>query len=257
MSSIAGPILAGAGTIGSFVGSLLQKTPDVPEWKDVNIADETAAATKEAGAALPGIEALFKKVNTFMSSELMRGMETLVPGATATVAKSIGDMLQGKLPSDLVRNLATSANARMLGLVGATKSQFRDFYGVEKLGEVGLKYQQQGFQNLLAYGQALMPQLANPASWLVSPTQRAQMTFQNREMQWQRDMLANQMSTLNANKFSNALVSAGSTLAGAGAGMMAAPNFNVFGGGTSSGMTMGDWSAGASVPNWSQPLPTI
>lgn len=257
----AGALAQAAGSIGVFVGSMLQKTPDVPEWRDVSIAEETELATKEAQAALPGIKSLFKDINTFMGSELMRGMETLVPGSTAAVARNIGDMLAGKLPTDVVKNLASSANARMLGLTGTSKSQFRDFFGVEKLGEVGMKYQQQGFQNLLAYGQALMPQLANPVAWLTNPFQRAQMTFQNREMEWQRNMLANQMSTLESNKFSNALISAGSTMSGAGAGMMAnAPAWGSFGGGSASaaptGMTMKDynaWGSGAAGgPDWSQ-----
>lgn len=259
----AGVMAQAAGSIGTFIGTMMQKTPDVPEWKDVSLAQETEAATKEAKAALPGIQSLFKEINTFMGSELMRGMETLVPGSTGTVAKSITDMLAGKLPTDMVKNLASSANARMLGLTGTAKSEFRDLYGVEKLGELGFKYQQQGFQNLLAYGQALMPQLANPAAWLATPTQRAQMTFQNREMSWQRDMLANQMSTLSANKFSNALISAGSTLAGAGAQMAANPSFGAGSTGStgSSGMSMFDynqWGSGsAGGPDWSKYPGTI
>lgn len=257
MSQMAGVAAQAAGSIGVFAGSMLQKTPDVPEWKDVDLAVETERAITGAKKALPGIAELFKQINTIMGSELMRGMETLVPGSTATVARSIGDMLQGKLPSDVVKNLASTANARMLGLTGTAKSQFRDFFGVEKLGQVGMQYQQQGFANLLAYGQALMPQLTNPVAWLSTPFQQAQMTLQNREMSWQRNMLANQMSTLASNKFSNALISAGSTLAGAGASMAAMPSFGggSTGSGGGTGMTMSQWEGGA--PNWSQYPGTI
>lgn len=217
------------GGITAGIGSILgDKEVDIPPWIPVDAAAETSAATAEARANLPGIEKLASAINTFQTSELMRGLDSIVPGARAAAAQNITSMLQGVLPESVTSGIMRSSAAKNLGL-GVAGSGIGRNLTLRDLGIETLKGQQQGFQNLLGLSQTLQPQMFNTAAWLMTPQQRAELTFKNREMQWQEQLMRAEQEA-QPDGLARFLMMAGSTMAGIGAsGMMnpkvTQPNF--------------------------------
>lgn len=213
-----------AGSIGVFAGMLGagNGAVDIPDWNPVDLGTEAAKATKASAANLPAVQKLQATINAFQSSELMKGMERLVPGSTAALSRNIIGLLQGQLPQDTLDRIASAGAARGLSL-GTPGTGFTRNLTLRDLGISTLQAQAQGLQQLMGYGQLLAPQLTSPMPWLVNAERQAAMTLENRDRQWQVQLMRNQQDALPP-AWSQALIAAGSTLAGAGATMMSNPS---------------------------------
>lgn len=181
------PQLAGAAaSVGARVlGGLLQKSPEVPKFKKVDVQEQQQKAIAGNIEAFPGIKTLGEDVNKFLAQQQIAGMETLAPGSTALRTKVTEELLSGlagDLPKDVQDLIARRAAERGIS-TGTAGSQFAQFGELTTLGLTSLQRIQQSMDSAtrwLAQVQSGM-QLFDPTRFMVSPEFQTQVAISERD----------------------------------------------------------------------------
>lgn len=189
--------VAGA-LIGSAIGAFGRK-PEIPQLPGINpsqVQAETISANRDA---LPSLEALGKQVNEFNLQQqlgmLSKALEFVAPGQLAKAQGIVSSQLGGEIPDDVAAQVQRrSAAQALLGGYGGGSGLGRNLTARD-LGLTSMGIQQQGLANFGSLA-ALAPQqqLFDVTSMFFTPQQRLQAAFSEREAQFQRNLLAEQVA---------------------------------------------------------------
>jgi hypothetical protein len=181
------------GRLGGF-----GKKPKVPEYKAVDPAEEQRQAIAGNLANMPAAQELASKQNQFNVQQLQSMLATMVPGYHGIVdqqSKVVQSGLRGEMSDDVQAAVQNAAASRALaGGFGGSGSHrnlvARDF------GRTSYDITQQAMDSAsrwMATTAQMMPGQFDASSMFISPQQRIQYTFMNRENQFNRDWMKNQI----------------------------------------------------------------
>lgn len=188
--------------LGSLIKGALGgygKKPKVPEYVPVDPAAEQAAAISGNLAALPSAQRLASQTNAFNLEQLQKMLKASIPGYENIQGQQsavIQAMLRGELPREVQNALQNTAAARAIGGgFGGTPAhrylEARDFSrGVDEQIQRGLD---SATRWMAATASMVTPHMMDVTSMFITPQQRIAYQFQNRENQFNRDWMANQI----------------------------------------------------------------
>lgn len=192
-----------ASGIATLLGFRGQK-PKVPKWLDVDPTEEQRLATEGNLENLTALTELGGRTSEALAAQWLAAMEKASPGFGATNQKlleNIQRMASGELPRD-VENLVNRRAAEAGVVSGTSGSDFDKYRSLRNLGLTSLDVSGKAldsFSRWMASVGAGVPQF-NFASMFVTPQQRIQSTFANRENKFNRDWIANQIKALPSNE---------------------------------------------------------
>jgi len=199
MGVIAG--VAGAALMIGGSAMAAGKKVKVPAFQRVNTEKEQEAAIKQNIASLQSGSELARKTTeseqTLLESQLRRS----IPGYDQLISQAssnIGSALKGELSPEANRNIQRYSAAQALsrgygggsgaGLFGAVQNYAR---ASEARQNQGLAQAQNFIQQQRAFG---MAQPFSVSSMFISPTQRINLSLQENQSQYNRDMAAAQVA---------------------------------------------------------------
>lgn len=252
--AVAGALIGGA--LGSF-----GRKPEIPKLPGIDpnqVQSATIAANKDA---LPNLEALGSAVNAYNQKEqlgmLSKALEFFAPGQLQKAQGIVDSQLGGEIPRDVALQVQRNSAAQaLLGGFGGGSALGRNLTDRD-LGLTSLQIQQQGLQGFgFLAGLAPRTQAFDVTSMFFTPQQRMQAAFAERDAQFQRNLMAEQVAAApdpataalgrEIDRFFNTAAQfgmmAGGAAMGGGGGMIGG------GGGASGGSVMGGWGYGGS--NW-------
>jgi hypothetical protein len=184
--------VAGA-LIGGLIGAFGRK-PNIPNLPDIDptkVQGDTIAGNLRN---LPEAQKLAAGVDAFNLGQLEKALEFWSPGSLSKLQKTIGSQLSGELdPQDtqaLIRNATAVGYGK--GFNFASGGIGRNLV-LRDLGISGMDQRQRGLQNLMGV-QAQTPQPFNVASMFYTPQQRLDFEFNDRQAQFQRNLLNEQVA---------------------------------------------------------------
>jgi hypothetical protein len=222
--------IAGA-LIGSALGSYGRK-PEIPKLPALDPSQIQQATIAGNSDALPGAQKLASSVNAFNLDEAIaatrKALEFAAPGALGQAQGIVSSQLRGELPADLQANVLRSGAGRALAS-GTLGSTFSRNLTLRDLGLNSLGIQQQGIGNFMTLaGLAPKAPQMDVTSMFFTPQQRLQAAFAERESQFQRNLLAEQVAAApdpataalgrEIDRFFNTAASFGMMAAGGGVG---------------------------------------
>ena len=198
-----GLIAAGIGG-GLMIGGAAMsagKKVKVPEFKKVNTEKEQEASIKQNIASLQSGSELARKTTeseqTLLESQLRRS----IPGYDKLIAQAgsnIGASLRGEISPEVSAQVQRSTAGRALsGGFGGASGMGRSLTARD-LGLTGMQIQNQGLQQAQGFIQQQrtmgMAQPFSVSSMFISPTQRINLSLQENQFQFNRDMAAAQVA---------------------------------------------------------------
>lgn len=190
---------------GSLIKSALGgygKKPTVPQYNAVDpskVQQETVAGNL---SALPGIESLTDKTNTFNMDQLQKMLEKAVPGYQDILTQQSGvlqSQLRGEIPEDVQDAIQNSAAGRAIG-GGYAGSGAHGNLVARDFGRTSYDITSQAMDSasrwMAATAEITMPNMFNAQSMFLTPGQRIEVGFRNTENQFQRDWMNNQIKAL-------------------------------------------------------------
>lgn len=223
--------VAGA-LIGDALGSFGRK-PDIPQLPAIDpsrVQAETIAANKDQ---LPQLEAIGKQVNQFNLDQqlgmLSQALNFVAPGQLQQAQGIVSSQLRGEVPADVQLQLQRrSAAQALLGGFGGGSGIGRNLTARD-FGLTSLGIMNQGLQNFGSLASlAPRPQSFDITSMFFTPQQRLQSAFAERDAQFQRNLLAEQVAAApdpataalgrEIDRFFNTAASFGMTAAGGAMG---------------------------------------
>lgn len=177
----------------SLVGGLIQKKPDVPEFKPVDAGAEQLKSISGNRAALTGASELAGSVNRFNQGELMDALRSAVPNydqISANAGKLVEEFTAPGIPKDIQDLIRRKSTARAVeggygGSQAATNLELRNLglTGLELASKkLGAAESWLGFarQNMVA------PQF-DVTSMFLTPQQQIGLAVSERDKQFNRD----------------------------------------------------------------------
>lgn len=180
------------------LGGLLQEEPDVPDFKKIDL-QETQKKTIEGNIdVIPKLGELSRELASIVTEQIQTTMESLFPGTTdlkKDVTDSITSNIRGDVPED-VQDLISRRAAERGFATGTAGGQFAEFGELLTLGQTSMQLRQAGINSALAWlqqAQGGTPRV-DVSGQLLNPTFAAQFEQRERDAQFQRDFVANQIS---------------------------------------------------------------
>jgi hypothetical protein len=177
------------------------KKVKVPQFQRVNTEKEQEAAIKQNIASLQSGTELATKTTAAEQTLLESQLRRAIPGYDQLISQAssnIGSALKGEISSDVQSQLQRSSAGRALsGGYGAGSGVGRNL-AARDFGLTSMQIQNQG----LAQAQSFIQQqrtmgMAQPfsvSSMFITPTQRINLSLQENQFQYQRDMAAAQVA---------------------------------------------------------------
>lgn len=198
-----GLIAAGAGAALMIGGAAMSagKKVKVPTFQRVNTEKEQEAAIKQNIASLQSGSELATKTTAAEQTLLESQLRRAIPGYDQLISQAssnIGSALKGEISQDVQSQLQRSSAGRALsGGFGAGSGVGRNL-SARDFGLTSMQIQNQG----LAQAQSFIQQqrttgMAQPfsvSSMFITPTQRINLSLQENQFQYQRDMAAAQVA---------------------------------------------------------------
>ena len=190
------------GSVFSIIGAPMRAlgaalmTPDkinVPNWIGIDptkIEKETIAGNQKN---LPAATKLAGDVSKANLQQTQRMLDYALPGGRKSAESAISDLLQGKLPSDMMSNLLRGGAARAMA-GGFAGSGFGAGLSVRDLGLGSLQAFQMGMQGLNQLAGFYAGDQMDVQSMFFSTQQRASIGMWNAENQWSRDLMQAQIA---------------------------------------------------------------
>lgn len=186
----------------SLLTELFGKRPDVPTVPKLDLGTEQQKAIAANQAALPGAEKLVGQANVFSRDQINQMLESVSPGYASMAARAggvISDMISGKIPGDVSDAVQNSAAARSLGGGFAGSGMARNLVARD-LGLTSLDLTQRGINSLQNWSRTMAaiyePSMMSVSSMFISPMQQATFDVEERNLQLERDWLANQIAAM-------------------------------------------------------------
>ena len=185
--------------LGQFAGGMLQQAPEVPHFKPINTTKEQEKAVAGNIANFGKISELAGNANLFNQNELNKMLESAVPGyrdMVSSIGSRINGFLSGELPDDVMGNIGRSAAHKSLsggyGGSGMARNLVARDLGLSTLDLIGKGIDAGSRWIATARANTVAPQF-DVSSMFITPQQRIQTQMWNREGQWNRDWLSNQV----------------------------------------------------------------
>lgn len=182
-----------------IIGGLLQEKPDVPVFKPIDTTKEQSAAVRGNIANFADISKLAGDANMFNQEQLNKMLESAIPGYRSMVSNiggKINSMLSGELPSDVSEQVGRNAAYRSLsggyGGSGMARNLVARDLGMTSLDLIS-KGIDAGSRWITTAKQNTVANQFDVASMFITPQQRIQTQMWNREGQFQRDWMKNQV----------------------------------------------------------------
>ncbi len=184
----------------SFFSELVGRKPNVPELKPVDLVEEQKKATAANIAIAPEAQ----KLAQLSQDQIRKMMEQAVPGfdaITGKVSGNIQSLLKGEIPLDVSQEVKRSGAARSLaGGFGGT-DMARNLVARD-LGLTSLDITQKGLSSAESWIRE-MEQLYSPSEAIftgmfITPQQEFAASVEERNMQFQRNWLENQIKAMPA-----------------------------------------------------------
>jgi|SRR6186713_593814 len=218
--------------IGQAMGAFGEK-PEIPQLPAIDpnaIQAQTIAANAQN---IPGLKQQAEEINAFNIKQnlgqLSQALEFIAPGQLAQAQGLVSSQLRGEVPADVAAQLQRRSTAQsLLGGFGGNSGIGRNL-SARDFGLTSMGIQQQGLANFSNLA-SMVPKTAmfDMTSMFYTPQQRMNFAFQERESQFQRTLLANQVAAApdpgtaalarEIDRFFNTAISAGMTAAGGGMG---------------------------------------
>lgn len=191
--------MAVAGALISEALGAFGRKPEIPKLPAIDPAQVQAATIAGNKGALPELEAIGAQVNSFNLAQqlgmLGKALDFLAPGQLQQVQANNASLLRGEVPKDVQAQLQRQAVAGAYGRGYGGGSGIAQNDYLRSLGLTSLQLQQQG---QAGFGQlaSMAPQtpLFNPSSMFFTPQQRLEAAFSERQAQFQRNLLAEQIA---------------------------------------------------------------
>jgi hypothetical protein len=198
-----GLIAAGAGAALMIGGAAMSagKKVKVPQFQRVNTEKEQEAAIKQNIASLQSGTELATKTTAAEQTLLESQLRRAIPGYDQLISQAssnIGSALKGEISSDVQSQLQRSSAGRALtGGYGAGSGVGRNL-AARDFGLTSMQIQNQGLaqaQNFIQQQRTMgMAQPFSVSSMFITPTQRINLSLQENQFQYQRDMAAAQVA---------------------------------------------------------------
>ncbi|MEI7452751.1 MAG: hypothetical protein WCK04_00815 [Actinomycetes bacterium] len=199
-----GLIAAGVAGAALMVGGAAMsagKKVKVPQFQRVNTENEQEAAIKQNIASLQSGSELATKTTASEQTLLESQLRRAIPGYDQLISqagKNIGSNLRGEISTDVQSQLQRSAAGRALsGGFGAGSGVGRNL-SARDFGLTSMQIQNQGLQQAQSFIQQQrmfgMVQPFSTSSMFISPTQRINLSLQENQFQFNRDMAAAQVA---------------------------------------------------------------
>jgi hypothetical protein len=198
-----GLIAAGAGAALMIGGAAMSagKKVKVPQFQRVNTEKEQEAAIKQNIASLQSGTELATKTTAAEQTLLESQLRRAIPGYDQLIqqaGKNIGSRLRGEVDQDVQSQLQRAVAGRAVGGGFKDASGIRTNLLARDFGLTAMQIQNQG----LAQAQSFIQQqrtmgMAQPfsvSSMFITPTQRINLSLQENQFQYQRDMAAAQVA---------------------------------------------------------------
>lgn len=188
--------------MASIAGTLIRgdQRPEVPKWDPVS-------PSQQAGVAIAGnlknfdeAAQLGARTNEELITQHLAALERLMPGFSGLnqqITSNIASQARGELPQD-VENFIGRKAAEMGITTGTSGSQFNKYGQLRNLGITSLQMTDQALSSAQRWMQTVTsgaPRFSF-ASMFISPELQVEATFRNRENQWQRQWLKNQIDVM-------------------------------------------------------------
>lgn len=226
--AIAGALIGGA--IGAF-----GRKPEIPKLTPVNPTAVQSQTLADNAATLPAAQQLGTQINSYNVKEqlgmLSKALEFVAPGQLQKAQGIVNSQLNGEVPADVAAAVQRRAAAQsLLGGFGGGSGIGRNL-SLRDFGLTSLGVQQQGLANFSALA-SLAPktQAFDVSSMFFTPQQRLQAAFTERNDQFQRNLLYEQVAAApdpataalgrEIDRFFNTAASIGVAAAGGGGGGM-------------------------------------
>lgn len=184
----------GLGLGMDFFAGLAEGSPDIPEFRRINVQDEQLAAISGNLNALPSGQKLASGVNAFNQAELEKMLAIMMPGYAKIrdrVSGNIMDAVSGKIPGDI--STAIHRNTAVKSLYGGySGTGMARNLTARDLGLTSLDLTQRGLDAATRWmsSAARAPQF-DVSSMFISPSFQAQFKQQERDSEFQRDYVSN------------------------------------------------------------------
>lgn len=182
MSWVAIGVGVGSMIVGGVSGALGSgKKPKIPAPPTLNPDAIQMDTLRGNLKALPEIQNLTGKVNTFNIQELERALELALPGGSSKVKANILDQLEGKMDTADTQAVIRNATAAGFGS-GIQGGGIGRNLVLRDLGRSVVDTKERGLTNFMNFQQANRAVLFNPASMFLTPAQRLEAQAANNRM---------------------------------------------------------------------------
>jgi hypothetical protein len=198
-----GLIAAGAGAALMIGGAAMSagKKVKVPQFQRVNTEKEQEAAIKQNIASLQSGTELATKTTAAEQTLLESQLRRAIPGYDQLIAqagKTIGSRLRGEVDQDVQSQLQRAVAGRAVGGGFKESEGIRTNLLARDFGLTAMQIQNQGLaqaQNFIQQQRTMgMAQPFSVSSMFITPTQRINLSLQENQFQYQRDMAAAQVA---------------------------------------------------------------
>jgi hypothetical protein len=186
----------------SFLSGIFGKKPDVPSLPALSLPQEQQAAIKANIGALPADQSLVSQANKFSIAQINQMLESSFPGFAGTaseISQNIDEMAGGKIPTDVSEAVQRSSAARAIG-GGFGGSGMHGDLVARDLGLTSLDLISKGIASAESWAKTSAslyePSMINLSSMFISPSQQAAFDVEERNAQFQRQWMQNQISAM-------------------------------------------------------------
>jgi hypothetical protein len=196
-------LIAGAGAALMIGGAAMSagKKVKVPQFQRVNTEKEQEAAIKQNIASLQSGTELATKTTAAEQTLLEAQLRRAIPGYDQLIAqagKTIGSRLRGEVDQDVQSQLQRAVAGRSVGGGFKDASGIRTNLLARDFGLTSMQIQNQGLaqaQNFIQQQRTFgMAQPFSVSSMFITPTQRINLSLQENQSQYNRDMAAAQVA---------------------------------------------------------------
>jgi hypothetical protein len=173
--------------------------PKVPVYNPVDPTAEALAAIEGNQANLPAAQKLAASTNAFNLAQLQQMLRTIMPGYDNIQGKQseiVQSMMRGEIPQDVQSAIVNQAASKAIGGGYGGSGAHRNLVARD-FGKTSYDITQQGMDSAQRWmaqtAQMAQPSMMDVTSMFISPQQRIAYQFQNRENQFNRDWMANQI----------------------------------------------------------------
>lgn len=184
----------------SLFSSIFGGKPTVPELKPIDYGQVQQDAIQQNINAAPLAAQLTSQTNTLNQNELNRLLQGAIPDISqiqSNISKNLASETAGQLSPDVQAAVERSGIAKSLGRFGG--SMAGEFVGRD-IGRTSYDIANQAMTSAERWiqlsRQSLMPGVMSVESMFVTPQQRLAQTTEERNLQFERNWLKNQISAM-------------------------------------------------------------